>query len=287
MARALALAAALAATPACGASPAVVPTVEVPLAAPASAPTERESEMARIPGGTFDARALGGDAGREVRIATFEIDRNEVTVAAYQRCVDSGACSPAFPLVDWPGIDETSRQLMSQFCIGNRGDRPDHPVNCVDHPQAEAFCAFAGKRLPTEDEWEYAARGTDGRPFPWGADPPDPELLDACDAACARGMRERGLEVQPMFPGSDGYETTAPVRSFPAGRSPFGLYDMAGNVWEWTASPCAEGEPCAEGARVERGGGWLDGDPRLVRATARKATPAAARSVVLGFRCAR
>jgi formylglycine-generating enzyme required for sulfatase activity len=131
--------------------------------------------------------------------------------------------------------------------------RQDHPINCIEWKQAVAYCKWTGKRLPTEQEWEYAARGTDGRKWPWGNEKPDAKR------ACL-----------------DGKEGTCPVGRFPSDASPFGVLDMEGNVGEWTSSPiweCADDTKCDH---IFRGDGWrgrgfevyhrpvpLDDDPPL------------------------
>ena len=134
---------------------------------------------------------------------------------------------------------------------------PDQPVVGVSWYEAEAFARFSGARLPTEIEWERAARGDDGRRFPWG-DEWNPE-----HAAHRGGKRH-----------------TLPVRSLPQNRSPWGLYDCAGNVWEW-----CEGE-LAKDLRSARGGAWNAHPPQL-RCASRNAWPPGARFSNLGFRVAR
>lgn len=149
----------------------------------------------------------------------------------------------------------------------------DHPVVQVSQRDAEAFCSWAGLRLPRDSEWEYAARGADGRRFPWGNAPPrapnQPIRANlGADHCCAA---EAG----------DGYLFTAPVGVFTAGASPFGILDMAGNVQEWTASPVAG----APGRAVTRGGGW-GADPDGLRVTLRHADPITVGTDMTGFRCA-
>ena len=143
-----------------------------------------------------------------VALNAFWIDRTEVTKAQYRRCAESGqcdavACDPEF-----------------------NPKRDDQPVACVDWSHAQAYCRWAGARLPTEAEWEYAARGPDGHKFPWG-DTFDPARLNYCDANCTYKWRD------PEH--NDGYERTAPVGSYEAGASWCGALDMAGNAWEWVA----------------------------------------------------
>src|SRR5262249_22284856 len=127
--------------------------------------------------------------------------------------------------------------------------RGDHPINCVDWLQADAFCKAYGKRLPTEEEWEWAARGgARGTTYPWGDEPPGKQV-------CWDG---EGSEL-----GKGSRQLTCAVGSHRAGDSPLGIHDLAGNVWEWTSSiHTAE-------ARVYRGGGWSAGDAPGVRASDR------------------
>ena len=151
--------------------------------------------------------------GRAVkRHLSFYIDRTEVTVEQYRQCVDAGAC----PLPDPVGerCDETERNW-------NVVDRGDHPINCVDWEHAEAYCAFHGHRLATSAEWEMAARGSDGRFYPWGNAPP------SCDLA----VISAGKWNEPAKRGC-GARSTAAVGSRPKGASPYGVLDMAGNVME-------------------------------------------------------
>lgn len=138
-----------------------------------------------------------------VYVDAFWIDRTEVTNAQYRRCVDAGVC-------DEPGCWDN-----------NRYNAPDQPVVCLDWEDAQAYAASVGGRLPTAAEWEKAARGTDGRIYPWGN-----------EFDCERGNFD---DVTRSSPDCDGYVTTAPAGSYPAGASPYGALDMAGNVYEWVA----------------------------------------------------
>ena len=182
-----------------------------------------------------------------------------MTNAAYRRCVEAGACDPS-PFSGDPALG-----------------RPDHPVVGVAWYDAERFCAWAGRRLPTEAEWEYAAKGRDLRYWPW---------TGAFDASRANSRDA-----------ADGFEKTAPVGAFPTGASPFGVLDMAGNVAEWTADRFdptryrTEPEalnptgPTSGRERVVRGGSWADGPHRLRVASRRGKGPTEVDDAT-GFRCA-
>jgi formylglycine-generating enzyme required for sulfatase activity len=183
-------------------------------------------------------------------VPAFRIDRTEVRVSEYRHCVEDGACEPP---------------AVASGCNWNEPGRSDHPVNCIDWEQAAAYCSWVGKRLPTEQEWEKAARGTDGRTYPWGNEGP------SCETAVMRGARGTGC----------GQASTAPVASRDRGRSPYGLFDMAGNVHEWTGSVYESGS----GARVLRGGSFQN-DASAVRASHREGALPNLRDASIGFRCA-
>ena len=304
--------------------------------------------MVPVPAGTFRMGSPDeiGDANEhpqhKVTLSAYCIDRTEVTVKAYAACVAAKGCStPSLP-VSGAGNSADDVKRYGRFC--NRGDRPDHPVNCVDWNQAAAYCTWAGKRLPTEAEWEYAARGTDGRVYPWGtqqitsspvrksaqrvlrsgiecienpledqhgnricprgattdkapsATPPSAERLNACGSECAAmAIRELHQDWGKMYDTRDGWETTAPVGSFPDGASRFGALDMAGNIWEWTADWYGryEGQAATNprGAdsgtqHVLRGGSWSDVDVGRVRTAYRLGLEPPLGLSSVGFRCA-
>jgi sulfatase modifying factor 1 len=178
--------------------------------------------------------------------ASFEIDVTEVTVDAYAACVRAGNCS---------------KPNDGQYCNWGKGDRGNHPVNCVDWNQAKAFCGWAQKRLPTEQEWQRAAESAQGRTYPWGEN-------EASSQLCWK-------------PTSHG-ETCA-VGSFPSGDSAQGVKDLSGNVWEWTDS--CYNSSCS--ARVNRGGSWLHADASRVRAAFRGWDDPSNRYGYLGFSCSR
>jgi formylglycine-generating enzyme required for sulfatase activity len=268
------------------------------------------SDMEWIPAGTFQMGSPEGDGAadehpqHEVTLDAFCMDKTEVTVAAYRHCEEEARngvkCVPAPTTVSYSGYSADDVKRWSQLCNGrtDKTDRDMHPVNCVDWNQADTYCRWAGGRLPTEAEWEYTARGTDGRTYPWGEEPPPgPKLLNACGSECRAMGNHLGGAWAIMYEADDGYESTAPVGKFPHGSSPFGLLDMAGNVWEWTADAYRRYDPGKQSnpfwspkdgdARVRRGGSWFDSEPRLVRAANRNVLAAASRYDFVGFRCAR
>jgi formylglycine-generating enzyme required for sulfatase activity len=219
--------------------------------------------MVRIPSGTF---LMGSNDGKsnekpvhEVTVHAFDIDVTEVTVDAYRQCQCAGFCS---------------EPRSGEECNWRQSDRGKHPINCVDWHQAQSYCVHVGKSLPTEEQWEYAARGTDGRRFPWKNGAPGGQ-------ACWSGKgNDLGLGER---------RSTCAVGSYPAGDSPFGAHDMAGNVWEWTDSGYSEnyGKPREEYRFVLRGGGWDFGNPSDLRAASRHGFEYSMRLSNIGFRCAR
>ena len=183
-----------------------------------------------------------------VALRSFCMDETEITVSAYKECVDAGACTPAHPEKAW--------------CNAARTGKEDHPVNCIDWDQASAACAHAKKRLPSEREWEYAARGgAEQRPFSWGSELP---------------------------PGHSCYnhEGTCPVRAYAPGA--FGLHDVTGNVWEWTASTFGKYpfETPDGSLKVYRGGSFSRRFPKWMRNALRNRYRRDEWGAHLGARCA-
>jgi formylglycine-generating enzyme required for sulfatase activity len=216
----------------------------------------------KIPAGTFFMGAHEKNP-RSVTVAAFELDLTEVTVAAYKACVDAGICT-------LPGV--------GNLC--NYPARLNHPINCVDWEQSKTYCKAVQKRLPREAEWEYAGRGTDGRAYPWGNDPPKTQL---CWGRSGIGVRTGGPT-----------EGTCAVGEVLGDRSPFGIIDMAGNVSEWMVEEgCPESIPgCSPtrqgGAGAQtRGWNWQHRLESQVPLWMRHGEFANTRQASLGFRCAR
>jgi serine/threonine-protein kinase len=239
-----------------------------PEARPSSAATIQRrgrdnAEMVYIPAGTFTMGDTHGDGESDERpphritLQAFWLERTEVTNAQF---------APFARRAREAGIGRGGEWQMEQ-------GRDLHPVVHVPWRVAVAYCRWAGKRLPTEAEWEYAARGTDGRTYPWGT---------AWEDNRAR------------FSGNHGGQATSPVGSYPRGASPFGILDMAGNVWEWVSSlykpypyVATDGreDPAMAGRHVVRGGSWFL-NPWDLRSANRDFGEPGYRSAYIGFRCA-
>lgn len=227
------------------------------------------SNMALVPAGAFiQGCQEEGDPdcvtpeqpARVVELPGFFIDKTEVTQRSYARCVDDGSC--AVP------------ECINGARVWDPEQNGDLPVVCVSWPQAQGYCAWLGKRLPSEAEWEKAARGDDGRVFPWGSDEGD----------CARAnTRSCGGSV-------------GPVGARKAGQSPYGALDMAGNVCEWvsdwyqsdyyaTAPTSDPRGPTSGGERVVRDGSYLL-DLAYSRSSKRHFMAPESAQPMVGFRCA-
>lgn len=219
----------------------------------------------------------------------FCIDETEVTVAQYSECTKASACAPLLATVEWADVKPDDHTFWDGFCNGGKADRASHPANCVTFDQATAYCKFKKERLPTEEEWEYAARGEAGKIFPWGNESPDEKRTNVCGSECVLhpGMIEHGANA--MHKGNDGWDGTAPVGNYPAGRSPSGALDMAGNVSEWTQSRYCPypGNICSSDLRTTRGGSFADDESKEVRGSHRHKDAPNARSPLIGFRCAK
>ncbi|HEX2871669.1 MAG TPA: SUMF1/EgtB/PvdO family nonheme iron enzyme, partial [Polyangiaceae bacterium] len=230
-----------------------------------------------------------------VTLDSFCMDLHEVTAGAYKACTDIGKCRKPQNQVDWPKITPADRELYSPVCTFGDPERAQHPINCVSWQMADDFCQGSGKRLPTEAEWEYATRGPDGRIYPWGDEEPTALHLNACGKECSAWGKEHKTTLDALYPDSDGFATTAPVGSYPKGRSRFGPYDVVGNVWEWTSSwfgdYSAESQtnprgPEAGERRVIRGGAFNGSYPSWLHPSFRYGQVPTAQSHGIGFRCA-
>ncbi len=260
------------------------PTVP-PIPTPQPLITQTDSRMIFIPGGNFK---IGDDASEEndekparlITLDSFYIDETEVTNAAYAQCVTAEAC---------PRPARAGATYYQSYFGDPAFD--DYPVINVSWYNAEAFCAWRGARLPSEAEWEFAAsfdpvEGVERR-YSWG-DTFDGNLLNFCDVNCQRD--DRGFEWD------DGFRDTAPVGSYPAGRSALGAYDMLGNVMEWVGDwydfrayrDIADTNPRGpvEGDfKSIRGGSWFTPPNDLGNYVRDNLDPTAAQAT-LGFRCA-
>lgn len=243
----------------------------VPSPRPAGAPlpeTLRDTlghELVLVPGGPF---AMGG-ARREVVLDPYYLDRAPVTNEQFQVFVEITGYAPE---------DENAGRFLQHWREGKppRGEER-HPVTYVSWADARAYAAWAGKRLPSEAEWEKAARGTDGRKYPWGRAEPTPSHANF-------GNQRRG---------------TTPVGAYPEGASPYGILDLAGNVWEWCEDVFddafyedgpSHNPRLTHAARraplVMRGGSWMY-DASSLRTFARVSFEPHYRFAGGGFRCAR
>ena len=272
--------------------------------APESARNAQDGlDYVSIPAGTIQIGAVPGDADalaeekprRAVTMPGFWLGRTEVTVGAFRRFAQATGRATTAEMDGWSwvvsGGDIVKQEGVSWRSPGfAQGD--DHPVVHVSWYDAEAYCSWAGGRLPTEVEWEYAARaGREGRRYVWG-DEPVPRVSGLAQANVGDESARRVFAAWTVFTGyDDGAVFTAPAARFAA--NGFGLYDLAGSVWEWTGDWYAEkaqassvtGPPVGV-HRVLRGGAWSDG-PRELRVSARNKDGAASHMPTVGFRCAR
>ncbi len=275
-------------------------SVAPPPPSPPPPPPACPDGMVYVSGGQF---FIGSDDGtpmekpsHNVQLSPFCIGIYEVTTAKYLACSDEGKCKRASRTNSWDGIGARDRKAYDPLCnITDPVARHDEPINCVDWERADAYCKANGGRLPTEAEWEFAARGSDGRLYPWGDEPPSAKFLNACGKECVAWGKAHGVEQKAMYVADDGYPTTAPVGSFPAGKSRFGLMDVVGNVWEWVADWYGPYEsvrqvdpkgPATGTRRVMRGGAWNGAEPSWVRPSFRYGNDPASVSYGVGFRCA-
>lgn len=230
-------------------------------------PTETDSlggseKMVLVPAGEFTIGANGEATSQRVNLPDYYIDKFETTNSDYGECVNDGICSPP------TRFDSPSSSLY----FGNP-EFASYPVIYVTWDMADTFCRWRDARLPTEAEWEKAARGADGRIYPWGNEF-IAGMSNFCDVNCPRESKNTNY--------NDGYADTSPVGAFPEGQSPYGIFDMSGNVYEWVADSFY---PMSTQEMVIRGGAWSDING--VNATSRATFTPSSAYEFLGFRCAR
>ena len=225
-----------------------------------------EPSMAQVPAGEFMMGSRTGDADEQpvhrVYVETFFMDKYQVSVGQYAKFLES-----------------TSQDSPPEWSVMNKARHQNRPVVNVDWADAIAYCTWAGKRLATEAEWEKAARGTDGRTYPWGNELP------------------KGVHANMKKEKWSDHYVLSPVGMYEEGKSPYGIYDMAGNVWEWVSdwydpdyyasSPSKNPTGPLKGqSKVIRGGSW-GSSPKDLRSADRESHLPSARGMGTGFRCAK
>ena len=225
-----------------------------------------EPSMAQVPAGEFMMGSRTGDADEQpvhrVYVETFFMDKYQVSVGQYAKFLEG-----------------TSQDAPAEWSVMNKSRHQNRPVVNIDWADAIAYCTWAGKRQPTEAEWEKAARGTDGRTYPWGNELP------------------KGVHANMKKEKWSDHYVLSPVGMYEEGKSPYGIYDMAGNVWEWVSdwydpdyyasSPSKNPTGPLKGqSKVIRGGSWGSG-PKNLRASDRDSHLPSTRGMGTGFRCAR
>jgi formylglycine-generating enzyme required for sulfatase activity len=210
-----------------------------------------------------------------VALDAFWIDQTEVTNAMYAKCVDAGVC-----------VEPASSTSYTRDSYYGNPEFDNYPVIYVSVDNARVYCKWANRRLPTEAEWEKAARGENCFVYPWGNDF-DGTRANFCDKSCSFDSANKSFD--------DGYADTAPVGSYLNGASPYGALDMAGNVLEWVSSlykpypyDATDGRKNfgSSGVRLVRGGDWASPGYYL-RSALRVISSRFYSSDIIGFRCAR
>ena len=203
------------------------------------------ANMVLVSGGTFTLK----QPKHEAKVAAFCMDVNETTADEYSACVKAGKCTG------------NNLKCAAQATYETPGSG-NHPINCVDFEQANAYCKAQSKRLSTEEEWEWAARGGEkATTFPWGNEKPNGKLC---------------------WSGESALVGTCAVGATPAGDSPLGIHDLAGNVYEWTTAITDNAGPM----RIGRGGSWRESGPEGIKVTRRgPGFEVTYRCGFLGIRC--
>jgi serine/threonine-protein kinase len=251
----------------------IIPPIESFTPTATSLPTEitdaKGVSMMLVPADEFSMGSESGDEDEKpvhiVYLDAFWIDKTEVTNKMYSLCVSAGACK-----------EPTDKSSLIQSNYYGNSSFDNYPVIYVDWYMAKTYCEWAGRRLPTEAEWEKAARSTDGRIYPWGNTAPNKSLLN--------------------YTNTEGIGDVTEVGKYPNGASPYGAMDMAGNVFEWVSSlyrsypyDAMDGRENFDSSedRVVRGGAWERIYDSSLRSANRNGYRATVPLVYLGFRCAR
>ena len=239
-----------------------------------------EMTLLYVPAGEF---TMGSDSNSDeqpihkVTLDAFWIDQTEVTNKMYSSCVEAGVCE-----------EPTNAGSYSHSSYYGNAEFYDYPVIYVDWNMAKTYCEWADRRLPTEAEWEKAARGENANVYPWG-NTFDGSLVNFCDTNCSFSYADKSSD--------DGFADVAPVGSYPNGASVYGALNMAGNVREWvndwysetydSSSPSSNPEGPSSGQyRALRGGSWISGDD-VVRSSVRYGNGPTDSDDDIGFRCSR
>jgi formylglycine-generating enzyme required for sulfatase activity len=223
-----------------------------PSAGAKKAVTKAPVDMVKVPKGPF---LYGDEKIRETIDHDYWIDQYPVTNEKYHAFIEADGYENQryWSPEGWQW--KTKHNITGpEYWNDERWNKGDHPVVGVSYYEAEAYAKWAGKRLPTEQEWEKAARGEDGRQYPWGAE----------------------FDKARCNSGESGIGHTTPVNQYPNGVSPYGCYDMAGNVWEW----CSSWYERSQSQRVLRGGSWLN-ELEALRVSTRNGDDAGSRSTSL------
>jgi formylglycine-generating enzyme required for sulfatase activity len=222
-------------------------------AEPSAKPSASSSApLAPCPAGM--ARMPGGE-----QVDSFCIDLREVTVKEYAACQKSGKCTAPATAGNWGAVTPEEKLQRNASCNGGRADRAEHPINCVDFNQAEAYCEAQGKRLLTEAEWQWAAHGGGAKwKYPWGNEQPDIQL-------CWSAFTKRA--------------STCVVGSYAKGANGWGVLDLEGNVREWVSTG-------AGSDRMLCGSDWTDRADNLATAGTCGQAPRTSKASFVGLRCA-
>ncbi|MFO0671431.1 MAG: bifunctional serine/threonine-protein kinase/formylglycine-generating enzyme family protein [Polyangiaceae bacterium] len=300
------------------ASASAAPVVSAaPSASVSAPPTKCPPGMKLIPGGNTFIGSEPGNGVPEaetprfpVKLSPYCMDVHEVTAAKYTECAKSGGCARLdgdLARNEWDNITPMASKVYDPLCTMRvPGEKGEYPANCISWREASEYCKLQNGALPTEAQWEFAARGSSQLKFPWGDDEHLEARLNACGSEClAWGMKNdpKNFGNRKMYGFDDHFETLAPVGQFKAGASQFGIEDLSGNVFEWVQDTWArytpgervtdpQGPPFQErtadgerGERVVRGGAWNSVDLVWLRPTFRWHRPPHYRTHGIGFRC--